>query len=265
MDELKKKLVDMMKWFHEFCVKNDLIYYISCGTMLGAVRHSGFIPWDDDIDVSMPRDDYNRLEQIMANNVFDNKYILETPNTKEKDYFYPFSKLYDTETTLIENTRYQIKRGIYIDIFPIDGLGNDMHECKKKYRSINFLNKLLLLRVAGFRKERAFYKNLGIAIFRMIHIDSKKLLKRVCRKHSERDIKDFEYCGVLTGSFNEIVHKSVYGKPTLYNFENIQVYGVEYPDQYLVSLYGDWKQLPPIKKQVSQHDYCYINLNASYI
>lgn len=264
MDELKQKLVEMMSWFHDFCVENGLTYYISCGTMLGAIRHGGFIPWDDDIDIAMPRECYEQLERIMKNNVFHDKYILETPNTNAGDFFYPFSKLYDTQTTLIENTKYKIKRGIYLDIFPIDGLGNSIEECKKEFRQINLLNKLLLLKVAGFRKGRDLYKNFGVALFRMIPINPKKILEKVCKKHAERSINDYEYCGVLAGNFNEIIHKKIYGKPTLYSFENIQIYGVEHPNEYLSSVYGDWKKLPPIDKQISQHDYIHLDLKRSY-
>ena len=115
-NKLKPMLVEMMGWFHNFCVNHNLRYYAAGGTMLGAIRHKGFIPWDDDIDIVMPRTDYEKLEQLMKNQVCK-RYLLETPNTDAKDFFYTFSKLYDTETTLIENTKYKIKRGIYLDIF----------------------------------------------------------------------------------------------------------------------------------------------------
>lgn len=79
----------MLAWFDSFCRENNLTYYALGGTMLGAARHQGFIPWDDDIDVGMPREDYAKLEKIMNGKQFDN-YVLETPNSKNRDFCYSF-------------------------------------------------------------------------------------------------------------------------------------------------------------------------------
>ena len=87
--KLKCELVEMMKFFHLFCNENDLTYYALGGTMLGAMRHHGFIPWDDDIDIGMPRADYEKLEDLMTNQS-NHKYVLETQNSNSKDYYYPF-------------------------------------------------------------------------------------------------------------------------------------------------------------------------------
>ena len=122
--ELKKKLIDMLKWFHNFCVANNIRYYVLGGTMLGAVRHHGIIPWDDDIDVGVVSDDYLKLEGLFSHTK-QTRYKFEGPSTEASDYYYSFSKLYDTSTTLIENTKYRIKRGVYIDIFPLVGMGNN--------------------------------------------------------------------------------------------------------------------------------------------
>ena len=109
MNDMQKKLVDMLQWYHEFCKKHNLNYYAVGGTCLGAVRHQGFIPWDDDIDVGMPREDYNRFEALMKEEGNSGKYVLEMP-FENKDFVYAYGKLYDTTTTLIENTRYKTKR-----------------------------------------------------------------------------------------------------------------------------------------------------------
>ena len=107
---LQQKLLDILKWFHLFCEENNLKYYAIGGTMLGVVRHKGFIPWDDDIDVGMPREDYNKFIELTKNKQFD-KYVVESIYDNNKDFFYPMVKIYDTTTTLIENTRY--KRTLY--------------------------------------------------------------------------------------------------------------------------------------------------------
>ena len=265
-NELKQKLTEMMSWFHLFCEENNLRYYVLGGTMLGAVRHGGFIPWDDDIDVGMPRTDYEKLYKILGTKIHG-KYLLETPKTTSKDYYYTFSKLYDIQTTLVENTRSKIKRGIYLDIFPLDGIGNSQDDAKKNYSKIKKLDNVLMLKVAGIRKGRKLYKNVGVALFRLIPISSKKLLNLVCNECSKRDFDDFAYGGNLVGAWGakEILPREVMGTPKLYKFENIMVYGAEDADKYLTGLYGDWRQLPPVEKRISHHDYILCDLEKSYL
>jgi lipopolysaccharide cholinephosphotransferase len=81
MTQVQEKLLDMLRWFHRLCVENNLRYYAIGGTMLGAQRHQGFIPWDDDIDVGMPREDIEKLKDIINRKNLD-KYVLETPDTE---------------------------------------------------------------------------------------------------------------------------------------------------------------------------------------
>ena len=265
-NKLKPMLVEMMGWFHNFCVNHNLRYYAAGGTMLGAIRHKGFIPWDDDIDIVMPRTDYEKLEQLMKNQVCK-RYLLETPNTDAKDFFYTFSKLYDTETTLIENTKYKIKRGIYLDIFPLDGMGNSEKESRKHFRKIEKANNLLLSKIAGIRKGRSFIKNTVVRVFRVVPLNEKKLLNKVVRLCAEKDWDKCAYGGNPVGAwrFKEIMRKEIMGTPTLYKFENIEIFGAEMADEYLKHLYGDWRKLPPIEKRVSHHDYILCDLNQSYL
>lgn len=117
LSALQSRLLLILKWYHEFCTQNNLRYYLLGGTMLGAARHSGFIPWDDDIDVGMPRRDYEQFLKLTQNKRFGN-FTIEDMHTKNKDYCYGYAKIYDVNSTLVENTRYKIKRGIYIDLFP---------------------------------------------------------------------------------------------------------------------------------------------------
>lgn len=266
--ELKSKLTQMLEWFHNFCEENDLCYYALGGTMLGAVRHNGFIPWDDDIDVGMPREDYERLESLLSGK--DGKYVLETPNTPAKDYFYPFSKIYDTDTTLVENTGIKIKRGIYIDIFPLDGIGNSCEESKENYAAIQKKYNLLLARTGGIRRGRKFYKNAAVALFKLVPpciLKKKELLLDLANACKAHDYADCTWCGNLVGAwrFKEVMPKSVMGEPKLYKFEGLDIYGAQDADAYLTSLYGDWRQLPPEDKRVTHHDYVMLDLNSPYI
>ena len=269
MNELQKALLEMLVWFHGFCKQHGLRYYMLGGTMLGAARHKGFIPWDDDIDVGMPRTDYERLEQILQREPSD-RYVLETPRTEARDYFYPFSKIYDTHTTLIENTRLKIKRGIYLDIFPLDGIGASEEESKRNYRSIHWKYNLLLTRVTGIREGRSKLKNLAVVIARLIPetiLNNKRLLlglEQDCKKY---DFDSFLWVGNLVGAYNfkELVPKEYFGEPTLYEFEGQLLFGLQQANEYLTHVYGDWRRLPPKEKQASHHDFIEFDLNKSFL
>lgn len=267
--QLKGKLLEMIKWFHGFCVENSLRYYVLGGTMLGAVRHKGFIPWDDDIDVGMPRKDYEKLAYLMGKQVCG-IYVIETPTSEDKGFLYTFSKIYDTTTTLVENTRIPLRRGIYIDVFPLDGLGSSLKESKKKYHKIDLYFKLLLTRATGIRKGRNPLKNLAVATVGLIPgflINNKKLQRFIDKLCKENDYDECLYGGNLLGAwrFKEVMESRIMGTPVLYPFEDIMVYGAEYYDDYLTHLYGDWKKLPPQEKRVTHHDYLECDLEKSYL
>ena len=140
--DIQNRLLEMLKFFHEYCVEHGLKYYLIGGSMLGAARHHGFIPWDDDIDIGLPRYDFDRLSAMFENK---GRFILETPHTPE-NLCYPFSKLYDSTTTLVDNKRHKQVRGLYIDIFPIDGCGNSEEEAFKWYRKIERVKLLLKIK-----------------------------------------------------------------------------------------------------------------------
>ena len=267
MTELQRELLKILKWFHGFCVENNLRYYAVGGTLLGAVRHKGFIPWDDDIDIGMPRKDYDKMIEIMKNQDGGSVYKLETP-LENRDFVYQFCKLYDTSTTLIENTRYKTKRGIYLDIFPLDGIGNTLEESKKNFKAIDKKNNYIMTKVCALSKHRKFYKNLAIILSRCIPFPSwqntLRKLTQICRS---RDYDEYTYVANLVGNWHEreIVKREWMGAPILYKYEDIQIYGPRDADKYLEAVYGDYMQLPPEEKRQSHHDYLYLDLNKSYL
>lgn len=269
LTELQTKLLPMLEWYHNFCVEHNLRYYLLGGTMLGAARHQGFIPWDDDIDVGMPRKDYEMFLTLTKGKKFSN-YIVESIDTAATDFFYGYSKIYDTRTTLVENTRYKIKRGIYIDVFPLDGVGANRSEGISTFKSIINKYRLLLARTCAIRGKRKWYKNFSIYVARLIPnfiVNNKKLMLSIDDICKQKDFDGCAYIGNLYGNWGEreIVPKNVMGVPTLYKFENLDVYGAENYDAYLTSLYGDWRKLPPKEKQVTHHDYLMCDLEKSYI
>lgn len=268
LSPIQENLLEMLKWFHNFCEKNCIKYYIAGGTMIGAMRHGGFIPWDDDIDIVVPRNDYNRLLSIFNKKI--DHYFLESPYTNNKDFLYSFSKLYDVNTTLTERLKKPCKRGIFIDIFPLDEIGNSYEEALKKLKKVDRKNMLLMTRTCSIRKNRKLYKNISILLMRLIPsflFDEKKYSIKLDEYIQSISEDDSEYVANLMGSYREkeIVKKSYFGKPTLYSFENIKVYGPEKFDEYLTYIYGDWKVIPSESKRKTEHDFIEINLNKSYL
>lgn len=269
LSDLHKRLLHILSWYHSFCVEHNLNYYLLGGTMLGAARHQGFIPWDDDIDVGMPRKDYEKFLELTKNKNFGD-FVVEGIDTEKKDFYYGYAKIYDTKSTLIENNRYKIKRGIFLDLFPLDGVANDKNEIQPYYSSIQKKQRFLFTKTCGIRKGRKWYKNLAIYVGRLIPnfiVNSKKLMLSIDDTCKARAYDDYLYVGNLYGNWGikEIVERSVMSPPKLYKFEDLEVYGVADYDKYLTSLYGDWRKLPPKEKQVTHHDYIELDLNKSYL
>ena len=258
----------MLEWFHNYCVKEGITYYAVGGTMIGALRHKGFIPWDDDIDIAIPRKEYDRLIRNF-NGVIDG-YLLESPYSGNSDYLYTSAKLYDTNTTLIEKQRTPCKRGVYLDIFPLDGLGDSLEESRQMYKKFDRKNMFLMTRICVVRNDRNWYKNASIFLARLIpslFINEKKLSISIDKMAAEINRESSVYVANMMGSyrFREIVLREYFGKPTLYQFENIEIYGPEKYDEYLSAIYGDWRKLPPEDKRYTKHDYIMLDLDKSYL
>ena len=269
-NETQRRLLSMLAWFHEFCVKNEIRYYIVGGTMLGAARHKGFIPWDDDIDVGIPRKDYEKLLQHKQKLIPSNcKYQIESYLDGNRDFEYIFAKLYDVTTTLVENRRKHPKRGLYIDVFPLDGIGEDREDAIKNYKIIKWKLNLHAVTTCEIRKGRDWLKNFAVLLAHMIPdclLFNHKLIASINKECKKRDFDTQKYVGNLVGNWREkeIMPREFFGTPTIYEFENLHVYGVQDYDNYLESLYHNWRQLPPEEKRKSEHDYLSIDLDSPY-
>lgn len=270
MDDLRQMqimLTDMLESYHEFCVENSLVYYVVDGTALGAARHRGFIPWDDDIDVGMPRPDYEKFIKLYSKINRNKRYILETPYSDKSATAFPYSKLYDTNTTMIERTSPPIVRGIFIDIFPLDGVGNNMNSLQY----VSKIEKNMILRdrlITSIGSNTSFIKRIlskNKQKFMRIFYPPQKVTKKINRLAQKNDYEKSAYIGNLIArkAKKGIMDKSIFGKPKEYKFENISIYGPADIDTYLKKLYGNWRQLPPKEKQITHHNY-YLDLSTPY-
>lgn len=256
IDKLQDKqhlLLVILEQFHEICEKNNLVYNIFGGTMLGAVRHNGIIPWDDDIDVTMPREDYNSFLALMRS---ENNDILELYAYPQKNYIYPFAKLGLKGTLMKEiavRDKYN-KISLNIDIFPNDGYPDD--ECildeydNLEKEIINCSYRLKYPRNI-FKK---IYKYLIVLYKRVGGIQ--KYLDRQIKIISQKKIDDSDYmiCQGAGWGRKGKLKKSVYYDRCLYTFNSLKVWGIKNYDEHLRNLYGDYMTPPPAEKRVAPHE-----------
>lgn len=247
-----------MDEIHAVCEKHGIRYYLAGGTLIGAVRHNGFIPWDDDIDIYMPRPDYDKFMQIYPqegkNNLFE--------HCLNKKYMYPYAKLCKANTLLIEKGGYGgVDMGVYLDIFPLDALGNSEDEAKKLMRKLlPYVNLNLSLLVEQWRDNVSFVKNFAIWNLHNVALmmgGHEKLLKKI-----DGIVRTYDYeSSSLVGEFideiqyKRITDKKLYDARILHDFEGRQYYIPAGYDKILTDFYGDYMTPPPPEKQVLTHGY----------
>ena len=274
MNDLQCKLLEMLKEFIRVCDENNLTYFACAGTTLGAVRHHGFIPWDDDIDVMMPRDDYEKL--LKLNNPFsDKKYFLQTYKT-DHSYILNYAKLRDSSTTYIENfyAEHVINHGVWIDIFPIDGRSKKDNPSKRKAKFQNFrfwVNVFLMYPYAFRRKFRKkhFFKDLFfnfvalLVFYTNIFLYRNRLVDWWMKLTKYNDAK---YVGIYSDAYlsKAMWPKEWTNEKILMPFEDTEIAIPKMYHEYLTFLYGDYMQLPPEGKREGHHHNKGFSLTVGY-
>ena len=261
IDEAKKRLIEMMDELNIICEENGIDVSASGGTLLGAVRHKGFIPWDDDIDVYIPRPQYNKLIEIMKERNKSSRNILLCNELNEK-YLYPFAKYIDTQTLLVEREGNSgVEMGLFIDVFPIDGLGDSIKEAKKQMQKLNkYIILNLSLLVIPWRENVSFYKNLAISIIRGIAkiVGPKWIHKQMHKVVAKLPYDTSKYVGEFADEVGEkriCLKSEIYNEYVYLDFETIKIKAPKQWDKYLTQFYGDYMTLPPIEKRVLPHEY----------
>lgn len=255
IEKVQAHLLTMMSEFHSICVENNLKYYIVGGTCIGALRHKGFIPWDDDVDIAMPRDDYDKLSKLSWGKISNKLEIKYYKNTDGSPIHY--IKVVDKTTTLIEERYHNYVEGLYLDIFPLDGINeND----SKRPKKIWMLHSMIMRHCSTAKRDRGGKTIISkmIPVSWMHHILEKEMRKIPYNKS--------EYVVNFLGAYGkkEIVQKRLFGLPKLYEFQGNVFYGPEDADSYLNKIYGDYMELPPIEKRIFKHNYFHIDLLSPY-
>ena len=257
--ELQKYILDMLLAIDNVCREHGLDYYLIAGTMLGAVRHKGFVPWDDDADVAMPRKDYNEFVKH-ANEWLPERYELVS-GLQDPMYPYQFARIQDKETTYILRRKFNFVGGLPVDVFPLDGMTADHSAMVKHYRRYAIAKKLLYYSTIDPLKHG---HGLRWAFTKLMH---KFISQDWAHRHMNDVQREFDYDrSTLVADHDNapnrgILPKEVYGKPTPIEFEGHQLMGVQDPDTYLRYCYGDYMKMP---KQYPPQNFRYLNLHKPY-
>lgn len=259
LDEIRSIQLNLLKELASFCEENNITYFLAGGTLLGAIRHKGYIPWDDDIDILMPRPDYGRFLKLFNENNSNNKIIRVFANEIDGSFPYTFAKLVNCNTYLKEDTLLNYSLGVNIDIFPIDGLPSSLREINMWYKIIDFLRKVYFLKILKPRKGRNIIKEMLLYGGRVVlYLIPTSILARIIILCAKRySYEESEYVGCLVWGYGkrEIVKKEVFRDAIEVEFEGFTFKAPIGYKEYLTSLYGDYMKLPPKEQRVSHHKY----------
>lgn len=258
VDGLKAIQLDILKAVHVFCQTNGIQYSLSSGTLIGAVRHKGYIPWDDDIDICLLREDYIKLEKAFPS-LLDGKYeFLSLARNRKWDR--PWGKIHDTRTLLNENARHSMKgMGIGIDVFIMDDVPDDFTLFSRWNKMRVFLVYLWVLKALRLDRERGFFKNTIVLCSRILLLpfSHRRLALAIDsfiqRPNGKGFARVFESCDSLKALSNQ--QKSNFDSYTELEFEGLCFCVMGGYDDYLHSIYGDYMQLPPVEQRVSHHTF----------
>ncbi|MBO4701121.1 MAG: LicD family protein [Lachnospiraceae bacterium] len=267
-EELFRVLVDLLVEFNRVCSENDIKYFVVGGTMLGAIRHNGFIPWDDDIDIAIPRKEYEKLKELAKKGVFRQPYFFQNPSTDE-GYPKGFSRLRNSNTTQIpfRDISTNCNRGIFIDIIPLDVVPESISK-REKMISRLFNYKMIMnsysryysgIGAEGTTKKRAIAYYLILPLFKCRILTMKGLFNRFEKTVSQYKESNEECVGLIACTYGDkrfIWKRELWeSKVVWHNFENIKVPIPERYDEILTNSYGDY--MKPVKEPNNHGDSIY--------
>jgi len=260
IDEKRKILLDILSAVDRFCEKEGLVYSMACGTMLGAVRHKGFIPWDDDLDIYLLRNDYSKLEKVFPD-LLDGKYRFASLKRTE-GWHCAFGKIYDDRTVSENLKARRIPFGINIDVYPIDDVPDSESEWKK-YRAIQ--KKAVYdvrYKTLNISSQNSLKRNLRLIWDKLPCLfqtrdDLLRILDSIAQLNNNKGYSMGFECAqglVQQHPFPKSLFSSIVNWP----YEDRQFKGFKDADVYLRNGYGDYMKLPPEEKRVLVHGYdCY--------
>ncbi len=253
--EIRATQIHILDTVVEFCEANDINYFLCGGTLLGAVRHKGYIPWDDDIDLMMLREDYQKFIEL-----FSHKDMTLLSHTKFKDYYYPFVKISDNTTSIdeIKFTSDNKEMGVNIDVFPIDSMPSGAMLRRLFIFRMTFIRKCL-------RQKRYRFNNHSIvesvlrttARLALTPISLNAICRSLTRVGQKYNNKNTSHKGIVVWGYSsrEICLADLFSSSVKLDFEGKKYNAPVGYHEYLSNVYGNYMQLPPLHKQKSGHKF----------
>lgn len=256
LPEMHQLLLRMLECIHEYCMANNIRYSLGGGTLLGAIRHKGFIPWDDDADIMMPRPDYERFLQGFPGQ-YPHYHLQHWRN--DKDYPNLFAKVYDDQTCL-EGTK--LLRGLSVDVFPIDGLPlvSKQKMYYDRYRISRMFESVRRNPFGSLTWKRILFAVMTFPLWRFI--PAHKFRAYTEKYLLKRPFEASEYVGCTVGVYGmaEFMRSDAFEKYIDVEFEGRTLRAIAAYDEYLIKHYGDYMQLPPKEKRKPTHHFtCWWN------
>ena len=243
----------------KICCEHDIKYFLTAGTLLGAVRHKGFIPWDDDIDIGMHRKDYDNFLEI-ANKELDEKYFCQSIYS-ETNYYLPFAKIRKNKTRYVEASakHLDINKGVYIDLFPMDNVPDNTIA-----RFIHRIEFYILFRIVlaksgvGSPDDRRVLKRMVYGTLKIFSIPFKKrnfllYMDQRMKKYSGNKTRYVTSMAGAYGYTREKMPSCIFESVTKIEFEGQLFYAPSRSHEYLTRLYGDYMTLPPVGQRENRH------------
>lgn len=250
-----------------FCREHGLRYYLIGGGLIGAVRHGGPIPWDDDIDLGMPRPDYDRFVALARE--IGMPHVVSTLES-DPDYIYAFAKCYDGSTTVKESLAVPFVRGVWVDVFPIDGTFRNRLAQQLHVRAARTLKTLFACRCGAYAPaKQGRWTLLGRRLAgALAHLVPKSTLHATL--HAVLRLKPYEsseYVGNLLGRWGmrEVCRRAVFDGQHAFDYAGYRFMGPSGYDEYLAGVYGDYMRLPPEDRRKPDHSMVDVSLDQSYL
>lgn len=260
MNEIQQKLLEIANEYIDICEKLNLRYFAIGGTCLGAARHSGFVPWDDDIDFGMPRKDYDKFQKC-AQELLPKHLFLQNHET-DHEYYQKYSKIRNSLTTAIEfgDADLKINHGLWIDIFPLDGIPNEKKIRKFKFKEMKILRRRFLPYKYKYKSLKCRLANIGVKLLYPNKECAYKKSVIMCKNY------DFETSKFIWRNNDFIIgiKKEWFSDFKYLSFENLRVKVPYNYEDYLTFIFKDWKSLPDESKRINPHKLKKVDLTRSY-
>lgn len=254
-DELKKIQLKILDHVVEFCEKHDIQYWLDSGTLLGAVRHQGYIPWDDDIDIGMLRPDFDKFLSCFNQS---NKRYKACCIENQREFYFAYCKVLDTKTVLYEpDEDGGVKISVNIDVFVYDNAPDNNMQLEMMFIKRNIYRNLNLLRTLHHKPNGNFMRRFWIGFLRLVLKPFPKsyFVKKIVQNSKKYKNTNTKRIGNFTGYMKMSCSKRVFKDFVEVKFEGKYYKAPMGYDEYLKAFYNNYMQLPPLEKQVSSHTF----------